>query len=106
MARTYGPLAAAIWTDALRLPNVDDLFDSISIEVGDHLEISAQAASSRMEKAWETRETTSRSRFPTVVTAESLAEYYSDATDDLLVTAYWHSLRPDRYASTALLHST
>lgn len=51
-----------------------------------------------MESAWRERPADSRNRFPSVVTADSLASFYSDSSTSILVSAYWHSLRPDRYA--------
>lgn len=59
-----------------------------------------------METAWAERSDDARRRFPKQVTEESLAEFYSDSRQSMLVSAYWHSLVPDRYAlhGVAALH--
>lgn len=108
VANTYGPLLERVWREALLLPGHDDLFSSLASEVGEFLEISSTDAAERMEAAWRGRPAESRARFPAVVTEQSLAEFYDDSSSSMLVSAYWHSLRPDRYAlhSVAALHAT
>jgi len=108
VARTYGPLSESVWRDAILLPGHDDLFESLATEIAEFLGISPSSARTAMLTAWESRIDTPRAGFPSVVTRESLAEYYAGGTNGLLVTAYWHSLRPDRYAlhGVAALHAT
>lgn len=98
MAQLYGPLLERVWRDALLLPGFDDLFLSLASEVATFHDWSADHAAHEMERAWRQRPDESRKRFPAEVTEESLAEFYADSNTSMLVSAYWHSLRPDRYA--------
>jgi SAM-dependent methyltransferase len=108
VAKTYGPLLERVWRDALLLPGYDDLFESLAAEVGSFLGMSEALAEDAMTTAWHLRPASSRDRFPKDVTEESLATFYADSSTSMLVSAYWHSLRPDRYAlhSVAALHAT
>lgn len=108
MANTYGPLLERVWREAILLPGFDDLFESLSVEVGEFLGLSPDDAGAAMRDAWDRRPEESRRRFPSVVNEQTLAEFYNDSSRSMLVSAYWHSLRPDRYAlhSVAALHAT
>ncbi len=106
MAKTYGPLLQEVWRTALILPGYDDLLRSLASEVGGFLGLDESAAVDAMESAWANRANDALRRFPKHVTEESLAEFYSDSQQGMLVSAYWHSLIPDRYAlhGVAALH--
>jgi SAM-dependent methyltransferase len=108
VANTYGPLLERVWRDALLLPGHVDLLRSLATEVGEFLGLSEDEAVAAMREAWDRRPQESRERFPSVVNEATLAEFYNDSSRSMLVSAYWHSLRPDRYAlhSVAALHAT
>ncbi len=101
MAGLYGPHYEAIWRDALLLPGHDDLFASLVSEVALHYGLEQGDAERRLEAAWMTRADRLAAAFPIGGSEDELRAYYSQ-DDGVLVSMYWHSLRPDRYALHAV----
>jgi len=101
MAVLYGPCFRSIWTRALCLPGLEDLFESLVVELADFLGVTGDEAKARMESAWQNRAESARARLPADKDGASLRTYYSVQEHGLLVSSYWHSLRPDSWA----LHS-
>ena len=101
MAVLYGPHYERIWREALLLPDHDDLLESLATEVGEHYGEPVYEARERMRATFESRLSHAATRFPETDDPERLAEYYSDAAG-VYMSAYWHSLRADRYALHAV----
>ena len=101
MARSYGPLYARTWTDALLLGGHRDLWTSSCAEVAAYLGITLEEAGRRLEQAWDPRERVSMD------SRESREDYYRSSDHALLHAMYWHALRPDTFAlvSVAALHA-
>ena len=107
MARTYGPLYAEIWRQALLLPGYDDLLSSLAAEFAARCGVTPDEAARQLEECWSRRRDVIDLAFPRGGSAEQLTSYYSDADHGVALSLYWHSLRPDTYAlhSVAGLHA-
>ena len=107
MAILYGPHYETTWRDALILPGHDDMLESLASEVADYYKISPQAAVLRMREAWDERSETMHAEFGRRRSKEDVLDYYRLQQHGVLVSMYWHSLQPDRWAlnSVAALHN-
>jgi SAM-dependent methyltransferase len=102
MALLYGPHYERIWTDALLLPGHDDLLTSLATEVAEHYGEPVDDARERMRAAFEERGRLMAEQFPSAsADPAELVAYYSDRRG-VYTSAYWHSLRADRYALHAV----
>ncbi len=99
MTRLYGPHYERLWRDALLLPGHDDLLASLATEVAAFDGDGVEETTVRMEQAFAERAAFQRANFPS--DPEQALAYYADR-NGIYVSAYWHSLRADRYVLHAV----